>query len=193
MTYKPTIPECDQFFMVFPAQLTVARHLISNAPDAAMAYAVFMYALCDVEKDTGVIRIDKRQLATKLAMPQEHIDTAMAFLRIVGIFYTAQDGWKVFDKLCFNPHLAWKGDKPTRQARRRLTAPLRLAKLPPSSTACWRSISCPRISLACSLVIAALSSSLPAACADWPKRTAVFGMTAGRGRPSGFTATFLPG
>lgn len=129
MTYKPTIPECDQFFMVFPAQLTVACRLISNAPDAAMAYAVFMHALCDLGQDTGVIRIDKRPLATKLALPQEHIETTMAFLRLAGIFYIAQDGWKVFDKLCFNPHLAWKGDKPTRQARRRLTAPLRLANV----------------------------------------------------------------
>lgn len=129
MTYRPAIPECDQFFMVFPAQLALAHHLISNFPDAATAYAVFMHALCDLEQDTGVIRIDKRHLATKQALPQEHIEATMAHLRLVGVFYTAHDGWKVFDKLCLNPHVAWKGVKPTRQARRRLTAPLRLAHI----------------------------------------------------------------
>lgn len=126
MPYKPAIPECDQFFMVFPAQLAVAHHLISNLPDAVTAFAVFMLALCDLEQDAGIIRIDKKKLAARLELPQEQVELAMSTLRLAGIFYPAVDGWKPFDKLCLNPHIAWKGTKPTREARRRLTTPLRL-------------------------------------------------------------------
>lgn len=107
----PSAKPIRKFIMTFSPQLLAAQSIIQALDDPAAAYAVLLSALCALQHDFGVIRLNKAQLALDLEMPETRVQDAMDALLRVGIFFIGDIGWRDFDKLCLNPHIAWKGSQ----------------------------------------------------------------------------------
>jgi|GEM_PF-6177285 len=119
-----TIPEEIHFFAAFRAQMRIANRLIWQLPDPATTYAVFTEALCELEHNKGVIRLQPRKLAKDLCITEDAILDALNRLHALGILIEHPEGWGAANKMAVNPHLAWKGRPAIRDVYLRTTVPL---------------------------------------------------------------------
>ena len=120
----PPIPEDQQFFAVYRAQIRVASQLIWRLTNPATTYAVFIEVLCAMHHNKGYIRFQPSKFATELGIGEDAIHDALYELNRLGILIEHPEGWEEAGKFAVNPHIAWKGSPATRVGILRTVKPI---------------------------------------------------------------------
>lgn len=116
------VPEEDQFVFLYRSPLRKVSRCLLKLPNPALAYAILCEAFCAMDHNTGVVRLEAKDVADVLGCRLAEVNEAIECLRRASAFYVASDGWKDFDKAAINPDLAWKGTLAHRTSRKRMVS-----------------------------------------------------------------------
>src|SRR5687768_9421387 len=107
--------------MIDPEQQRLVLMAIINGPRPRRTLRVWGMAMVHIQRDTGAITANCRELADDAGTTPEEVAQALNQLAVIGALLKLEPG-----RYAINPHVGWVGDLATRQEAAKDVPPVRL-------------------------------------------------------------------